>query len=223
MWKICKRIFNLYLHGHHLFADPHLSDVWVLRFAQFSENIIRFFIIITINLFYTTFFLEITNRRNTDFKTNSEITKAPFPTKRDNYFISTMHNLQTAPTQVRWYILFRSSQVSLYRDCEIWFKVCYIWWTLIISRRSRISRRNNYCKGFWNNLRRYWITFPDAGILAEFSGKASLVKVSESKITLLIALHFFRSFTESLMFCRPEVRWKSGEALITETSETDYV
>ena len=56
MWKICKRIFNLYLHGHHLFADRHLSDVWVLRFAQFSENIIRFFIIITINLFYITFF-----------------------------------------------------------------------------------------------------------------------------------------------------------------------
>ena len=42
--------------------------------------------------------------------------------------------------------------------------------------------------------RRYLITFPDAGILAEFSGKASLVKVSESKITLLIARHFFRSF-----------------------------
>ena len=181
-------------HGHHLLADRQLSDVWVLRFARFSKNIIRCFIIITINLFYITFFLEITNRRNTDFKTNSEITKAPFPTKRDNYFISTMHNLQTAPTQVRWHILFRSSQVSLYRDCEIWFKVCYIWWTLIISRRSRISRRNNYCKGFWNNLRRYLITFPDAGILAEFLGKASLVKVCESKITLLIARHVFRSF-----------------------------
>ena len=56
MWKICKGIFNLYLHSHHLFADRHLSDVWVLRFVQFSENIIRFFIIITINLFYITFF-----------------------------------------------------------------------------------------------------------------------------------------------------------------------
>lgn len=42
--------------------------------------------------------------------------------------------------------------------------------------------------------RRYLITFPDAGILAEFSGKASLLKVCESKITLLIAQHVFRSF-----------------------------
>ena len=194
LWKICKRIFNLYLHGHHLFADRHLSDVWVLRFAQFSENIIRFFIIITINLFYITFFSWDNEPSKYWLQNKSEITKAPFPTKRDNYFISTMHNLQTAPTQVRWYILFRSSQVSLYRDCEIWFKVCYIWWTLIISRRSRISRRNDYCKGFWNNLRRYLITFPDAGIFAEFSGKASLVKVCESKITLLISRHVFRSF-----------------------------
>jgi len=193
LWKICKRIFNLYLHGHHLFADRHLSDVWVLRFAQFSEKIIRFFIIITINLLYITFFSWDNEPSKYWLQNKFRNNKSSLPhQKRQLFHFYYTQSANCPNTSPLIYIVSFKPSFTLPR---MWNPIqSLLWWTLIISRRSRISRRNNYCKGFWNNLRRYLITFPDAGIFAEFSGKASLLKVCECKITLLIARHVFRYF-----------------------------